>query len=292
MVKSMTAYGHSSSVSSLGQWQVEVHSVNKKSLECAIYLPKELLRFEIEMRKKMSSFCKRGQVTARVSFFPSASTLLSSQQIIYLQGMRKKMEEVCLEIGCEKEQITFPFLYEKMRESVGPRLQVEDDLLEKELFACLEAALLQYVERKEAEGAFLKKALLEHLQILESLLEKLKEQVEKITEKRRQKILTRLGEFQQVKEEDQERLFREVFYYVERADVTEEIVRLFSHIDQCKGVLEEEGSIGRSLDFLVQEMGREINTVSSKSDDVDITRITLKMKVEVEKIREQVQNVE
>lgn len=288
----MTAYGRSVRVSALGQWQVEIHSVNKKSLECSVYLPKELLRFEIEARKKMAPFCKRGQVTARISLFASASTLLSSQQIAYLKAMRQKMEEACLEIGCEKQQITFPFLYEKMQDGAGPRLQVEDKVLESELYACLEEALQEYLQRKGVEGAFLKKALFEHLQVLETLLESLKKQVGKIAEKRRQKILSRLQELQEVKEEEQERIFREVFYYVERSDVTEEIVRLFSHIEQFKGVLEEEGSIGRSLDFLVQEMGREVNTISSKSDDVDITKLTLTMKAEVEKIREQVQNVE
>lgn len=288
----MTAYGRFSQVTSLGQWQVEVHSVNKKSLECAIFLPKELLCLDIEVRKKVGLFCKRGQVTVRISLSAHPEAIFSKAKISYLSEMRKQMQEACAAITCDPKEITFPFLYENMKENLGSKLQIDEVTAWQELLPCLENALKEYNQRKEVEGGFLEKALIGHLEVLKGLLDAVEQSGKKITEKRRQKILDRLQELTKIQEEEQERILREVFYYVERSDITEEIVRLGSHIQQFRSSLKEDGGIGKSLEFLVQEMGREVNTISSKSDDAETTALTLKMKVEVEKIREQVQNIE
>ncbi|MES2199259.1 MAG: DUF1732 domain-containing protein [Chlamydiota bacterium] len=294
MIKSMTAYGRSLYLSSLGKWLIEIHSVNKKSLDFNMLMSRDLLRFDIEVRKHLSSFCKRGHVTVKIFLHPNPSSFFSGGQVEYLRSMKQGMEKVCVDLGCSLGGITFPFLYEQMESLSALDFSKQEEEVKKDLFIGLEEALKDYMKMKEAEGSSLSVAFEKHLNTIESLLEQVENRAKGSLEKRRVKILDRLKDFKEITDGDQERVLREVFLYVEKSDITEEITRLHSHIEQFKGLLQEkeESSVGRTMDFLVQEMGRESNTISSKSDDIEISRIALKLKGEVEKIREQVQNVE
>lgn len=293
MIKSMTAYGRSLYLSSLGKWLIEIHSVNKKSLDFNMSMSKSFLRFDLEVRKHLSNFCKRGQITVKISLHPNPTSFFSEGQIEHFRSMKQGMEKACEDLGCSLEGISFPFLYEQMQSLSDLDFSKQEDEIKKDLFLGLERALEEYMKMKEAEGASLAVAFKNHLDIVESLLEQVKSRIEGSGERRRKKILDRLKEFKEITEEDQERVLREVFLYVEKSDITEEITRLYSHIEQFRDLLlAKEASIGRTMDFLVQEMGRESNTISAKSDDLEISRIALKLKGEVEKIREQVQNVE
>ncbi|MBS0628376.1 MAG: DUF1732 domain-containing protein, partial [Verrucomicrobia bacterium] len=197
------------------------------------------------------------------------------------------------ELGCSADGISFPFLYEQMQSVSGLDLSKQEEEVKKDLFIGLGKALQEYMKMKDSEGASLAKAIEKHLSFIENLLDQIKAKTEGILEKRRKKILDRLKDFKEITSDDQERVLREVFLYVEKSDITEEITRLHSHIKQFKDLLQtEESSVGRTMDFLVQEMGRESNTISAKVDDIEISHISLKLKGEVEKIREQVQNVE
>lgn len=289
----MTAYGRSLYLSSLGKWVVEVHSVNKKSLEFNMLISKDFLRFDIEIRKYLSFFCKRGYLTVKIFLQANPSSFFSEGQLEHLLLMKQGMEKACVDLNCSQKEITFPFLYEQLRTLSNLDFSKQEEEIKKDLFMGLEQALQEYMLMKEAEGSALALAFEKHLQTLENLLSEIKSKMEGSGEKRRTKLLDRLKEFKEITDEDKERVLREVFLYVEKSDITEEITRLHSHIGQFKDLLQtKEGSVGRTMDFLVQEMARESNTISSKSDDIEISRIALTLKGEVEKIREQVLNVE
>ncbi len=287
MIKSMTAYGRAVSSSSLGKWVIEIHSVNKKGLDFNIFMSKDFLQFDLEIRKWLSSSIRRGQVTVKV-FFQSEGV---TSGISRLNSLKKEMEEIAADLGLPKEQITFPFLYEESK-SLPKNLEGEESHILKELQSVTEEALQSFLQMREKEGKALALAFHKHLEKIEDLLKEVELRTAGIEERYRKKILEKLQEFKEVFAEDRERVLREVFFYTEKSDVTEEIVRLKSHISQFKDLLASEESVGKSMDFLVQEMGREINTLSSKSDDLELSTRTLKMKSELEKIREQAQNVE
>ncbi len=289
MIKSMTAYGRAISSTSLGKWVVEVHSVNKKGLDLHVFMSKDFLQFDLEVRKWLSSAIQRGQVTAKV-FFQSEG---ASSNLQRLRSFKKEMQQMALELGFPAEQITLPFLYEEGKSQPVDLSGQEEQILE-ELKAAFQEALGAFLRMREQEGKALALAFEKHLEALASLLKEVETSSSGMEEKYRKKILDKLQEFKkEILEEDRDRTLREVFFYTEKADVTEEIVRLKSHMQQFKALLaSDEKGVGRAMDFLVQEMGREINTISSKSDDINVSTNALKMKSELEKIREQAQNVE
>jgi len=293
MIKSMTAYGRYSYLSSLGKWAVEIHSVNKKNLDFNVFISKDLLRFDPDIRKKISGFCRRGQVTVKVVLEQNPSNFFSSEQVEYFSCLKKEMEKVCERIGFDPKEITFPFLYEQMKSGSSGSDTVEPESIKKDLFLCVEGALREWIKMKEVEGHALLFAFEKHLEAVTKLLVFIEAKKERMLEKRRRKLLERLEEFKQVGIEDEEKVLREVFFYIEKSDITEEITRLRSHISQFRDLLKsKENGEGKALEFLVQEMAREANTISSKTDDAEAIPLALTIKGEVEKIREQVQNIE
>jgi uncharacterized protein (TIGR00255 family) len=293
MVKSMTAYGRSLRQSSLGKWLIEVHSVNKKSIDFNILIPKDLFQFDLEIRKKIALLFKRGQITVKISLYPCESCCDLNQRIQTLCFLKKEMEKACKEVGCATEEISFPFLYEEMKAFSSSALLIETEQVKEELMSGLEEALEACVKMKKAEGLALSEACENHIFDLKKFLHSIKEKVQGLEERYRKKILDKLQDFKEITAEDKDRVLREVFFYIEKSDITEEITRMFSHIEQFVKILSsEEPSVGRTMDFLIQEMGREVNTIASKSDDLEISYAALKMKGEIEKIREQAQNIE
>ncbi|MBM3199156.1 MAG: DUF1732 domain-containing protein [Chlamydiae bacterium] len=291
MIRSMTAYGKAIFTSSLGKWVVEIHSINKKNLELNVFIPRECLAFDVEVRKQLCCFLHRGQVTLKMSFQPTQGVFIGGMEPWL--SFKRKMEEMALALGFPLEQITLPFFYEESKGlpkefAEGQEKQVGEDLQE-----ALQRVLVPFLAMKQTEGRALAEAFQEHLEQLEKSLVQIEEKKGSIAEKYRKKLLEKLQEVKEISLEDQNQVLREVFLYVEKGDVSEEITRLHSHIHQFRALLhsQEKGS-GKILEFLTQEMAREANTISSKVGDLDLSWIALKMKSEVEKIREQVQNVE
>lgn len=291
MIKSMTAYGRAIHSSSLGRWVVEIHSVNKKSLDFHVHMSRDFLQFDLEIRKWLSSVIQRGHVTVKVNLALGEACSVE-HQMRHLYSLKREMEKAALELKFPAEQITFPFLYEQVKLSSLDWAEDEALILE-ELRQVVNEALVRFLKMKETEGAELKLAFQKHVEVMQKNLSQLEEKTVGIEERYRKKILDKLGLFKEVLDEDRERVLREVFLYAEKIDIEEEITRLKSHMGQFLALLESsERSVGRTMDFLIQEMGREINTISSKSDDLDLSLFALKMKNELEKIREQAQNVE
>lgn len=293
MVRSMTAYGRSFFLSTLGKWTAELYSVNKKTADCHIILPKQLLLFDPEIRKYLHSVFQRGYLTCKIFFTPDSSVLFSEARLERLNLIKKEMEKACRRSGCDESDISFPFLYEQMHTwSSDEDLPFPEEEMRKDLFSVLESAADAYLKGKESEGADLAKALQASLQSLLSLLSQMEGVIPVAGERKKAKLLSGLAEWKQLDAEDRDRVLREVFFYWEKSDITEEIVRMKAHIGRFFEVLGEERCSGKMLDFLAQEMHREANTSAAKSSDPELSLLAVAMKGEVEKIREQVQNIE
>lgn len=291
----MTAYGRSSKSSSYGRWSVEVHSVNRKFLDISVQLPRDLLVFDIEIRKFLSSYVQRGQVTVKVSLTAEAgSTELVHKHVEQLKLVKKLYTDVAKELDLDASEInTLSFLLDQRQSVTVSESDQEEDVYRKELFSVLEQAILQYMKMKEVEGQALSIQIDKCLAEIVSLLEEIKLKAPEASTLYKQRLFDRISEVKELHPQDEERVMKEVMIYAEKIDIQEEITRLASHIDQFKKLLSsKEKSVGKTMDFLIQEMNREMNTICSKSDLLELSLNAMKMKGELEKIREQVQNIE
>jgi uncharacterized protein (TIGR00255 family) len=284
----MTAYAriNSDEVSGLS-WVCEIHSVNQKPLQLHLHLSKELLFLDLELRKMITDSVKRGQVNVRLHLKNSVRGIHS---LDFLKKLKKEWGKVAKELAFDPEDIDLTFLLDQagrfsLENVIGPRVQ-------KSIKATLKKALELFVKMKLTEGKALTADLAKHLKAMMNLTDQVEKTAAAIPENYKKKLVAKLALLIEGAEQD-ERVLREIALIGEKMDVTEEVVRLRSHINQMKGLLSsKEVSIGRTLDFLTQEMLREINTIGSKSHDLEITKLVVEGKGEMEKIREQVQNIE
>ncbi len=278
MLSSMTGFGRAVVEASLGRLIIEIQSVNRKYLEVFVSLPKEMGRFEVAVRKWVGEAVSRGQVSARVFLIPNEKGLIPDIKL--LKTLKKKWDQIAKALGTEK--VDLPFLMQYL-----PALQeeaVRDDALEQGV----RKALQELVKMKKAEGKALAKDLDGRLKELERLIRAVEKEAPTATKKMREKLLEKIEE---VYKGGEERLLREVALFAEKVDISEEIVRFQSHLDQFHTLLRAD-SVGRKMDFLIQEMGREVNTIGSKSMEAKISHLVVALKSELEKMREQVQNIE
>lgn len=291
-MKSMTGFGRSEREAPFGKLVVEIQSVNRKYFELNISLPKEFSRFENEVRKKVSEQVQRGLVWVRVYIFPNASTLESLlPDVGLLQSLREGWEKIAEALGYGNKAVDFRFLVEHFAEMPQLKLAKDEDFTP--ISECLDAALKALNSMKSAEGNALAKDIGSRLTLMEKTLSEIEEVSPDAVAKMRLKLKERMEEIFARTEELDERLLREVAMFAERVDISEEITRFRSHLVQYRDHLKERaGPAGRKMDFLTQEMGREINTIGSKSMDSRISHFVVDVKSELEKVREQIQNIE
>lgn len=294
MTKSMTAYGRTSHATPFGRLVIEVQSVNRKMLEINVYLPRDLLRFEVDLRKWLSSSIERGQVTVRVTLqADETGGGLWQAQAAQLKALKESWDVLARDLGCDPQNVDLRFLVEQLQKTSAFQTVEEEAPMRKALEAALSDTLLTLNKMKEQEGNVLEKEILKRLDIIKEALLVIESRKEVPLQRYQQKIRERLAEVSELSPELDEKIARELALLAEKMDITEEIVRLYSHMDQVRMHLSSSvKSIGRTLDFLVQEMNREINTLGSKSADTEVSTLVVKMKGELEKIREQVQNIE
>lgn len=292
MVKSMTAYGRSQKKTSFGRWLVELHSVNRKMLDIHLLMPKEFLRFDLDVRKWIADQLQRGQITVRIQH--ETSEELAPASLETLKQLKTNWEKIARALDYDPAQaIDLPFLLARAP-SLNALEQVdEDDELKQALKAALETSLEEMMAMKVREGKHLAEDILQRLQGIEEAVATVKKRSPEMIESFKKKLIERAQAALALTGENEERLFRELAFFAEKGDVTEELTRLDSHINQFRHYLaSKEKSVGRTLDFLTQEMQREINTLSAKALENDVSHLTVMMRSECEKIREQVQNVE
>jgi uncharacterized protein (TIGR00255 family) len=292
MLHSMTGYGKGEAQVDNVTLTVEIKTVNHRYADITVKLPRTLLALENEIRRQVGQVLRRGKIDIFVNF---GSTEESTVMPVlnrplaqaYLDLFTKLRNEFGLSGGVTLELIAAQRDVVQMREA-----ESSPDVLQGCLQTALERALEQLLVMRQAEGAATANDLRERLDQLDSLLGEVELRAPLIPQEWQAKLLERLTRLQQSLEWDPQRVAQEVAMYADRCDISEELVRFRSHLGQFRAMFADAEPVGRRMDFLVQELNREVNTMGSKSNDADLTRVVVAMKAELEKVREQVQNVE
>jgi uncharacterized protein (TIGR00255 family) len=280
----MTAYGRAQHHSKLGRWTVDIHSVNRKGLDMNVGLPPALMFLDGDVRKWISNAAERGQVSVRISF----ESLEQKESLQALQEHQKKWQKIAKALGYPASSVDLKFIVDRLDPQ---EISLEEKALKADLQKAWEAAEKQWTLMKEKEGKALVEDVKKRIDHIEKELQKVLKWQPALLERYRKKLQDRMKEIKI--DVDEERLLREAALLADKAEISEEATRLESHLEQMHAYLNsKEKSVGRTLDFLAQEMGREIGTLMAKAGDADISRSAIAIKSEVEKIREQVQNIE
>ena len=299
MIYSMTGFGRSEYSDEARRVIIEIKSVNHRYCDVNIKLPRSISRFEPELRKRLKNYVERGKVDVFITYtsLKSSGYLVKYDKEIAEQYM-DHVKTIEKDFGLEEEYkptvvARFPDVF-----TVEENFYVEDEeyqIIEK----VLDEAGAQFQESRAKEGANLTKDLLDKMDELEELTCKVDELAPKIIEEYQAKLTEKVANLLDTANIDENRIVQEVTIYADRVAVDEELVRLHSHIKAVRDMLTQtdkqsgdSNSIGRRLDFIVQEMNREANTTLSKSDTLAVTDIGINMKTCIEKVREQVQNLE
>ena len=292
MIKSMTGFGRSELTTRDRHILVEIKAVNHRFCDVSIKLPKKLNFLETEIRNFLKDYIQRGKVDVFITYEDHSgkdshvvyNRELASQYINYLREMK---DEYGLTTEIDVNGIgRFPDVFTIEEESV------DENMIWQELEKPLREACERFVAARETEGEKLLTDLLAKLDSMQEMVAYIEAESPKIIEEYKMRLTEKIRELSKNVEIDAQRIATEVTIFADKVCVDEEIVRLKSHVDGTKAILVEGGSIGRKLDFLVQEMNREANTILSKSNTLHISNKGIDLKTEIEKIREQIQNIE
>lgn len=293
MIRSMTGFGHGEVSNDKNQKvTVEMKSVNHRYCDISLKLPKKLTMFEANIRNIMKEYASRGKIDIYVSYEDLSETAVSlhyNQAMAeeYMQVFKKMQEDFNIETKITAEALA------KYPEVVTiEEVQQDEEVWWELLEAALRQAAEKFVETRTIEGANLKRDLLGKLDQMAADVAFIEERSPQIIAEYRSKLEEKVKEFLEDSTIEENRIAAEVTLYADKIAVDEEIVRLQSHISSMTDVLESDESIGRKLDFMAQEMNREANTILSKSSDVDLADHAIELKTNVEKVREQIQNIE
>ena len=292
MIKSMTGYGRAREMRNKRDITVEVRSVNNRYLDCTVKMPRMYAFAEDAVKGCVQKAISRGKVDVFISVDASAADVAKvsvNRELAasYLAALQELAEVCGTESRVSPEQLSrFPDVLTVTKE--------DEDLetVSADLCAVLEQALAAYNAMRAVEGEKLAADIGGRLDHIEELTGEVERRSPETVNEYRQKLTARMQEVLQSTTIDQQRILTEAAIYADKIAVDEETVRLRSHVAQLRTMLQAEEPIGRKMDFLIQEVNRESNTVASKCNDVAIAQVAVNLKAEVEKIREQVQNIE
>ena len=291
-MKSMTGFGCGEASNDDLIYRVEVASVNRKQADIVVNLPRELSALDSRIRKQVSEVVSRGRINVGISLKSSEARGGSISINLPLA------EEYSAAIAKLEEHLGLNGLVSRFDPGRAPGvIQLGETLPEPEdawpfVEKALKESLSKLLEMRSTEGAHLKSDLESRLAILKGFLQQIAEQAPSVVKRYRENLMKRLDAAGIELNLDDERLIKEIGLFADRCDISEEITRLESHFAQCQKYFTSDEAVGRPLDFLIQEMGREINTIGSKANDASIAHIIVESKTELEKIREQIQNIE
>ena len=294
MLRSMTGFGASSSEDvDAAPLRVEIRSVNHRHLSIKTKLPDELASIEPEVEKSVRSKLERGAVTVNVGGGRGARSATLAIDAQAAGRYRDQLEALARALGIEarvslETLLELPGVLEPSANGAG-----DEDATRRRLLALVEAALVNLIAMREEEGRAIEAELQRHLEATEKLVGKIERAMPRVVRAHKKNLERRVRELvgRSTEITDSE-LAREIALIADRLDVTEEIARLKSHLAQLAKVIAQPGCVGRQLDFLVQEVFREVNTIGSKCSDAQVAHWVVEAKTEVERLREQVQNVE
>lgn len=292
MLRSMTGFGRGEAIGQGRKFTVELKAVNHRFSEVVLRLPRPMSPLEERARRYIQARISRGRIDGYFSVeecgekTPTVKVdkaLASS----YYKAMKELQEELGIAGDIKlKHLIGLPnvFLLEEPQEDIELWWPVVEEALAR--------AVIGLLDMRESEGARLKVDLQKRIDIIAEITKTIEQHAPLVVDEYRERLTQRLQEWLNDGVLDSARIAAEAAIFAERSNITEEVVRLYSHIIQVKATLEKDEPVGRKLDFLVQEMNREINTIASKSNNLGISKAAVDVKSELEKIREQVQNIE
>lgn len=292
MIKSMTGFGRSESITKERKIVIEMKSVNHRYCDLNIKMPKKFNFFEAAIRSHLKQYIGRGKVDIFITYEDYTesnvcvkyNSELAAEYVKYLKqisddfGLRSDLSPVALS--------RFPEVFTLEEQSI------DEEELWKELVTCLDEAATQFVESRTKEGETLKEDLIGKLDGMLEMVDYIESVSPSLVESYRKRLEDKVKELLDGVAIDENRIATEVTIYADKICVDEETVRLRSHIENTKAILLEGGNVGRKLDFIAQEMNREANTILSKADSLDVSNKAIDLKTEIEKVREQIQNIE
>lgn len=290
-MRSMTGYGRSSALHGIYEISVEVRSLNRRNLDAIVTLPREWQALEGRILAALKERVERGRVVthvqAQLASDRDEEAFDSASIAILVEEFRALSESLKAPFTITPDLLLQLALYAKKNQYLPDPETVEGILLET-----FRSALASMVEMRESEGLILAADLKARAGVLKELIAAIEGYAEGTVARYRELLLQRLRQGMLDFDLDDERVLKEIALFADRCDITEEITRLKSHLDQLGQFLEAAGPVGRRTDFLLQEMNREINTIGSKSNDIRISRQVIAFKNELERLREQVANIE
>ena len=292
MVKSMTGYGHTEGIFGTKRVVAEIRSVNHRYADYSIKVPRYYGFLEDMVRKYVSQYISRGKVDVYISVESYGD---SDRQIIlngalaqsYIEALGRLRDDFSLKDDISVSSVArFNDIFQSERKEENA-----DEIWQTVLMA-LKPAAEQFIQMREREGERMAADVRARAAYMLTLVEKVEERSPQRVEEYRQRLTNKLLEILEARDIDESRILTEAAIYADRVAVDEETVRLRSHFTELEGILSLGEPAGRKLDFLIQEMNREINTIGSKANDIETAKIVVELKAELEKMREQVQNIE
>lgn len=291
MIKSMTGYGKANQEIDFRKYQVEIKSVNHRYLDISVRLPRELNYLEDYIKKAISAKIKRGKIDVFITFENNSkegkeikiNTQLAKN---YIAELRKLANEENLLTDIQVTEIA------KYPDVLSIQENQDDEKIKFELLKVVEESTDNLIGMRKAEGEKIAEDLNKRLDIIQEKINELDKFSTGLIEEYVVKLEERIKQILKEQEIDKNRLAQEVVIYADKCSIQEEITRLNSHIAQFKNILQSDEAVGKKIDFIIQEMNRETNTIGSKSNSLDVTNGVIDMKTEIENLREQVQNIE
>lgn len=293
MIKSMTGFGRCEVAEGQRRFVVEMKGVNHRYLDVNIRMPKKLNFFETAIRSLLKQSVQRGKVDIFITYEDLSESQVSLKYNETLAGEYLKYFQQMQETFGLENDVRVSHLSRCPEVLTMEEQAVYEEELWNELKKALSGAISQFVETRSTEGENLKKDLLEKLDDMLMLTEQIEKRSPQIIAEYREKLETKVKELLEDTQIEESRIAAEVVMFADKICTDEEIVRLRSHIVHMKETLKsDENGIGRKLDFIAQEMNREANTILSKANDLETSNVGINLKTEIEKVREQIQNIE
>lgn len=291
MIRSMTGYGKQNLSVEGREYQIEIKSVNHRYLDINVKIPKAISYLEETIKKEISNKIKRGKIDVFVSFENNSEEgrkIEINKQLakLYIEQLKELAQEEKIESNIEVMDIA------KIPDVLTIKVDEENSKIKDEIKQVTQGAVTRILEMKNIEGEKISQDLLQRIRNIQSKIVEISAKSTGLIEEYVVKLEERIKELLKTEEIDKTRIAQEVVIYADKCSVQEEVTRLKSHIGQFRNLINTDQAVGKKLDFLIQEMNRETNTIGSKANNLEITNNVIDIKTELENIREQIQNIE
>ncbi len=291
MIKSMTGYGKANLEKNERRYQVEIKTVNHRYLDISVKMPRQLSYLEEPIKKAIGNKVKRGKVDVFVTF---ENNSLEGQEIkintelasAYIKELKKLAESENILADIQVNDIA------RYPDVLNIKNNQDDEIIKQELLEVSQIAIDNLIEMRQVEGTKMAEDIKQRLEYIQEKVKEISKLSTGLIEEYVVKLEERLKQILKGQEIDQARLAQEVVIYADKCSVEEEVTRLNSHISQFHNLINSNEPIGKKLDFIIQEMNRETNTIGSKANNLEITDRVIDLKTQIENIREQIQNIE